>query len=49
MFWKAFRWVGVDLVPTKGLKELTIGYDITYGNLLLNPPKIGTLATKLVM
>ena len=49
MFWKVFRWVGVGLVPTKGLEELKIGYDITYGNFLPKLLKIGNLGTKLVM
>ena len=49
MFWKVFRWVGVSLGPTKGLEELKIEYDITYGNLLPKLPNTGNLGTKLVL
>ena len=42
-------WVGVGLLPAKGLEELKIGYDITYGNLLPKLLKIGNLGLKLVM
>ena len=33
----------------KGLEELKIGYDITYGNLLPKLPNTGNLGTKLVL